>query len=170
MERAFELEVKTVAEQEGTFEGVASTYGGEPDAYGDVVDVGAFQRTLSAGKEIPLLWMHKDPIGVVELKDTAHGLLAKGKLTLSVQQAREALALMRDNAVRGLSIGYQTIKSKYVEGVRHLQEVRLWEVSLTPVPANSNAVVTAVKSADLSRINSIIESYRSEIKSWKLQS
>jgi HK97 family phage prohead protease len=47
-----------------------------------------------------------------------------------------------------LSIGFETVKSKVVDGVRHLSELRLWEVSLVTFAANPQALVTGVKSDD----------------------
>jgi hypothetical protein len=145
MQRSFELKLKTIDETTGEFTGIASTYGGDPDSYLDIVDEGAFAITLSASKTRPLLWQHREPIGTVALQDTKQGLIANGKLALGVQRASEALALLRAGAVQGLSIGFETVKSSYVGDVRHLEEVKLWEVSLTPFPANSNAIVTSVK-------------------------
>ena len=48
----------------------------------------------------------------------------------------------------GLSIGFDQVKSKVVDGVRHLSELRLWEVSLVTFGANPQALVTAVKVGD----------------------
>ena len=163
MQTAFPFEIKQLT-NDGEFEGYASTYGGEPDAVNDIVDKGAFTKTLASSKERPLLWQHRDPIGIVTLADSPAGLKAKGKLTLAVRQAAEAYALLKDRAVQGLSIGFQTIDAIYDgNGVRHLKELKLYEVSLTPFPCNSSAQVAAVKSADLARIHTALQEFKSDV-------
>lgn len=54
--------------------------------------------------------------------------------------------LQRGKSV-GLSIGYRVIKDEYVEGVRHLKEIEIYEVSIVPIPSNPLATVTSAKSA-----------------------
>jgi HK97 family phage prohead protease len=141
------FEIKEVSD-EGTFEGFASVYG-VIDEGGDVVEKGAFARTLNARPEVPILWRHDSPIGKGTLEDSERGLIIKGRLTMAVSQAREALALAKDGVVKGLSIGFITVKEEVKQGIRYLKEVRLMEVSLTPFPMNPAAQVTAVKEEDL---------------------
>jgi len=51
------------------------------------------------------------------------------------------------DAVRGLSIGYQTMDADYDdEGRRLLKEIELWEVSVVSLPMNPLAQVTHAKS------------------------
>jgi hypothetical protein len=54
---------------------------------------------------------------------------------------------MKQGVVKGLSIGYQTVKEGIDElsGARQLKEVALWEVSAVVFPALSVAQVTDVK-------------------------
>ncbi len=143
---AFQFEVKQLDEQ-GTFEGIASTYGGPPDLGGDIVMPGAFDTTLAGSRQRPLLRDHKDAIGVVDLADSPQGLIAKGRLTMGVQAARETFALMKDGAIRGLSIGFQSVKEDYKDGVRQLISCKLFEISLCATPMNQLAMVTSMKSA-----------------------
>lgn len=169
MQRAFELELKSLKDS-GEFEGFASTYGNVDDV-GDLMEAGSFTRTLSTSRERPLLFEHRDAIGRVELSDTASGLIAKGRLSLGVQKARDAYELLKDGVIKAMSIGYETLKADYKGDVRILREVKLWEVSLVTLPANSRAVVTAVKSQqDLARLNNLIQEYRKEIKTWTFKS
>ena len=158
---AFGLELKSLTEQ-GEFSGLASTYG-NVDRGGDIVEPGAFTKTLSASKERPLLWQHRDPVGVVQLSDSPSGLLARGKLSLGVQRAREAYELLRDGVVKGLSIGYETIRSDYQGDVRHLREIKLWEISLTPLPCNELASVTSVKSAHIILVKNALSELRRDV-------
>jgi HK97 family phage prohead protease len=162
MIQSFAFEVKSIAEG-GTFEGLASTYN-SVDLTGEAVMPGAFTRTLQqGGDERPLLWLHKDPVGTVRLRDSSEGLIATGKLSLAVQQAKDAYTLLRDRAVRGLSIGFTVVKDAFVGEVRQLQEVRLWEVSLTPTPANPAAAITQVKSMN-DGVARALASFRSDVE------
>ena len=138
------FEVKDISTEEGTFVGFASVYNVE-DLGGDIVEKGAFTRTINARPSVPILWKHDEPIGVGTVEDGDHGLIVRGKLTLAVQKAREALALMKDGAVKGLSIGYSSVKDDIKGGVRHLREVKLWEVSVVAVPMNQDALIAVVK-------------------------
>ncbi len=147
--KVIKFELKAVDEETGIFEGYGSTFGGEPDSYGDVVDKGAFTKTIAEGaKRIKILWNHQtlEPIGKpMELKEDEHGLHIKGKLSLGVQRAREVLSLMKDGVINELSIGYDAITEAIVGGVRHLKEIRLWDISPVTFAANPSALVLAVK-------------------------
>ena len=143
------LELKQI-EEDGTFSGFLSVYD-VVDAYGDIVERGAFAQTLKAnGGSVPLLWQHdvRSPIGTLELLDTDDALEAKGRLVLSVAKAREAYSLLKANVVRGLSIGFRSVTEEYVGAKRKLKEIRLYEGSLVTFPANPLALVNAVKSRD----------------------
>lgn len=139
----------------GSFTGYASTFGGKPDAHGDLIVLGAFAASLAkhaaAGTRPALLWQHdqSNPIGVwSSFQEDAEGLLAAGRLTLDVPQAKAAHALAKDGAL-ALSIGY-TIPpggAELIDGARLLKEIDLVEVSLVGIAANPNARIVSVKSA-----------------------
>lgn len=140
----------------GQFQGLAATFGGPPDAYGDIIVPGAFSTTMQehkqAGSLPALLWAHDqhEPIGrFLEMKETSEGLAVTGKLTLGTRRGREAYALMQDDAL-GLSIGYNVPPGGADEqqsGIRLLKRVTLFEVSAVAMPANRLARITAVKCA-----------------------
>jgi HK97 family phage prohead protease len=140
------FQVKQLTEA-GTFEGVLSIYGVLDDG-GDIVERGAFAKSLVERPEIPLLWSHDNTqvIGKLALYDTATELRVKGKLILSVAKAQEVYSLLREQVVKGLSIGYRTIKSRMDGGARRLIECALYEGSLVAFPMLAGAQVTAVKS------------------------
>ena len=148
----FRLEIKAV-DDAGTFSGLASTFGPPADSLGDVIAADAFAKTLAKHKAsgtVPImLWGHdtSKPIGKwTEIKELGRGLAVKGRLTLGVQKAREAHALLLDGAITGLSIGYNTRESHAEkDGTRVLTEVDLLEISLVTLPANQSARVTVVK-------------------------
>lgn len=134
---------------EGSFSGVASPYG-NIDLGNEVVERGAFTKSLSESTEVPILWQHQREtvIGVGVLVDTPKGLEIKGDLVLEVEKAREAHALLKRKALKGLSIGYEVVKGPIENGVRRLKELKLWEVSLVTFPMNPLAQVTSFKGFD----------------------
>jgi len=145
--------VKSLGEGDArTFEGYGSVFG-VLDSYADVVAPGAFKRSLkehkAAGRMPALLWQHDPsaPIGVYdEMREDDHGLYVKGRLS-DTQLGREAYTLLKDGALSGLSIGFNTRKSKIDNetGIRTLTDVQLWETSLVTFPANEAARITGVK-------------------------
>ena len=148
------FELKALDAEAGTFTGLASTFGGEPDSFGDVVAPGAFRDTLAEhtrkGSQPALLRDHdpSKPIGVwTRIAETQAGLKVEGKLTLGVELARETLALLKDRALGGLSIGYRTKSARQdaKTGARILEKLDLFEISLVAMPANPAAKIVAVK-------------------------
>ena len=142
----------------GGFTGLASVFG-NLDRFNDVVEKGAFRKTLAAAKrsgQLPrLLWQHRtdQPIGTfTSMVEPEKGLVVEGKFTKGVQAADEARRLLRDGALSGLSIGFAVRKNGATvdrkTGQRRLHDLDLMEVSIVTFPANSEATVSAVKSAD----------------------
>jgi uncharacterized protein len=145
----FALEIKSFDEK-GLFSGFASVYN-NVDRGGDVVSPGAFQKTLqSRGGEVPILFSHDThrPVGIGKVEDSAKGLIIHGRLTMAVPDAQATYALMKDGVLRGLSIGYSSVRDEVQNGVRYLREIKLFEVSLCVFPMNEAATVTTVKAAD----------------------
>ncbi|WP_342594532.1 HK97 family phage prohead protease [Salinicola lusitanus] len=153
--RDFNLSIKAV-DEDGLFSGYGSVFG-NVDSYGEVVERGAFGKSLRAiadsGRKVPVLWQHRqgEPIGIyTKLEEDDRGLYVEGRLLKdSVRQAAEAHALMVAGAVSGLSIGYYVIDDSFDESerVRRLKELELMEISLVTFPANDEARVEAVKFA-----------------------
>jgi hypothetical protein len=138
-------------EADGTFTGYASLFG-EVDLGQDLVMPGAFRESLrSRGpRGVKLLFQHdpNEPIGVwLELAEDSRGLFARGRLMPEVTRAREVLSLMRAGALDGLSIGFRTVKGRTdpATGVRRLDQIDLWEISVVTFPMLPEARVSAVK-------------------------
>ena len=145
------LKLKQFDAEARTFRGHLAVFN-NVDKQNDVILETAFDKSLKENTTVPLLWSHdpSKPIGRLELAKDKIGLRAKGYLTEGVAAAEEAYRLLKEGVVKGLSIGYKTIKSKVKDGVRELSELRLYEGSLVVFPANEFATVTDVKSeADL---------------------
>jgi len=151
MERkTFKFEIKQVDEEEGIIEGYGSTFSKTPDSYGDIVDEGAFTKTIKDNSgNIVSLFNHyiNDPIGKPDLSVDKKGLYAKIKIVRGVQKAEETLLLAKAGVITQMSIGYNTIKESWEKGIRHLQEVRLFDVSPVVFAANPEAVIVGVKAA-----------------------
>ena len=102
---------------------------------------------------VKLLWQH-DAAQVIgswlSIAEDSRGLFVRGQLNLDVAKAREVYALMKEGAVDGLSIGFRTQKSVTdpATGVRRLQKVDLWEISIVTFPMLPNARVSSVKYLD----------------------
>jgi HK97 family phage prohead protease len=145
------LEIKAAGD-DGTIEGHGAVFGNLDDQK-DLVAPGAFKASLGSGRKVKMLWQHDphQPIGVWdEVTEDNVGLRVKGRLLLDTTLGREAHVLLKHGAVDGLSIGYRTVAATYDEktGVRTIKEAELWEVSVVTFPANRNALVAAVKTAD----------------------
>lgn len=148
-------EIKFALQTGGEFEGYASVFGDEPDAYGDTIAPGAFTDTLARhkmeGSTPLLLWSHDQsaPIGKwLSLEEDQRGLKVRGRLVLDTVKGAEAYALLKAQALNGLSIGYRVLGFERLPGGgRKLTEIELFEISLVTLPASKRARVTGVKSA-----------------------
>jgi len=146
--KEFKFTLEGVDEEKGSFRGYASIWD-IVDSYGDMVVRGAFKRTLKENKQFPLLWSHNlmEPIGIIEAKEDSRGLAVQGQLNVDVQRGREIRSLMRQGAVTGLSIGFQTVRDEPDKetGYRHLIEAKLWEISPCVFQACPGAIADEVK-------------------------
>lgn len=161
------LEVKFDAGGEAmTFSGYGARFG-NVDAHGDVIERGAFAKSIreskSNGNWPAMLMQHGGflgggdsvPIGVwTDMREDDRGLYVEGKLA-DTPRGQEAYALLKMEprpAISGMSIGYKALewsmRSKPDEPRRRLKAVKLHEVSLVTFPANDQARVDSVKSID----------------------
>ena len=148
------LSVKSLGD-DGSFAGYASVFD-VVDSYSDVVKKGAFvasiERLKEKNRKLPILWMHdpSKPIGTfTKLIEDEYGLYVEGQLLVDdVAQAKEAYALLKAEAISGMSIGYYLKKyeSDKDAGVWNLTEIDLFETSLVTFPANDQARIIDVKS------------------------
>lgn len=150
------LEVKEIGE-DGSFTGIASVYGVE-DLGGDIIEKGAFKKTVAENPEVVILWQH-DPsevIGKGKVREEGSKIMLDAKLDLEDPIGQKAHRKLKSKLIKGLSIGFQTIKSKWEELeeegksrlIRRIQELKLWEVSVVTFPMLPQAQVTRVKNAD----------------------
>lgn len=148
----------------GTFEGYGSVFG-NTDAYGDVIDKGAFKKTLrewKKQKKFPAMLLQHGgyapedgiPIGVWDdMYEDDTGLVCKGTLfCLDTDKGSYIHAGLKSGALDGLSIGYSAVGVTYgkkpEDPRRTLTEIALWEVSIVTYPANDAARVSSAKSIE----------------------
>lgn len=147
-----DLRIDAVA-ADGTFSGYASLFG-EVDLGRDVVERGAFALSLArrGASGVRMLFQHDPalPIGVwEELREDSRGLFAKGRIAAGSAKGRDVLALLREGAIDGLSIGFKTVRARADARarVRRILEADLWEISVVTFPMQPGARVGAVKRA-----------------------
>lgn len=146
------LQVKAVDDEERLISGIASTP--QLDRQGDIVD----PKGLKYSNPTPLLWQHKmdAPVGTVTfdaateagLTFTAH--LPKvdedGALKSRVDEAWQSI---KHGLVTGVSIGFRGAEVERLKGERfRIKTAELVELSLVTVPANPQAMITAIKAID----------------------
>lgn len=137
--------------------GYASHWGFPADAHGDVVRRGAFRNSMDRINRgaVPLLDSHiydaAHTIGtVIRGEEDEHGFKIWAKLSASPTALDIKQKLVEGHLGR-LSIGYDVIKESYgkdpetKKSVRFLNEVKLFEVSVVPIPANEHAKILEVK-------------------------
>jgi len=132
------------------FEGYASLFG-VPDGAGDVVAPGAFAKSLKARgvARVRMLYQHfaHEPIGAwQEIREDARGLYVRGRLVTDIERGRDVRALLEQGALNGLSIGFKTQRARRdrASGLRVLQEIELWEISVVTFPLLEGSSVTAI--------------------------
>lgn len=160
---SIDAEFKFADEAKGVFEGYASVFGGI-DSYGDQVAPGAFTRTLAerkaSGRSLPMYMQHGPilgadprPVGVWDsVQEDGKGLKVSGHLIgLHTETGKYNMALVKEGAMRGLSIGYRAIKADYPnkpgQPRRILKDVNLGEISIVDNPADASAQISAFKAA-----------------------
>ncbi len=165
-------EVKFADDSQGQkarkFTGLGAAFG-NVDAYGDVIEPGAFSAWLSdvkAGRQPwpSMLSQHGGwgmtaedltPVGVYdELSEDGNGLKVSGVLA-DTPRGSELYTLMKMDprpAIDGMSIGYIAKewepRSKPEDPRRKLKRIDVVEISLVTFPANRKALVSDVKAIE----------------------
>lgn len=154
-----EFAMRKSAEDAGTISGYFSTYDRKPDSYGDIVAPGAFTETIKARKKsghpFPLCWNHdmNQIIGSVDpdnIEDTEKGPLMTASF-FDTPLAQEKRELVKRGVVYQFSFAYDIKEAGEVEledgrKAYELRKLDLFEVSIVPIPANQQAVLTDIKS------------------------
>lgn len=158
------------AEGPGLVSGYGSVFGGV-DSYGDTIDPGAYAETIPEFlRDGFIAWGHSwdNPIATpVEAREDGRGLYISAQFHTH-DEAQRARTITTERLARGktmgLSIGYEaeawemrkvetpvrTPWGDFTDKVRALTKIKLFEVSLVTVPADSAARVSDAKGYGLS--------------------
>ena len=157
--------LESADENTGEFSGYAAVFG-NVDSGGDIIEKGAFAKTIVEDfARIKILSQHNSydlPIGKpLELREDEKGLYIRGKIS-DTQTGRDIRTLLKDGVLAELSIGYDAVDFEWDgdSGIRHLKEIKLWEVSIVTWAMNDQAKINDVKS--------LVEEMRTEAKTGKI--
>ena len=120
--------------------GYASLFGVR-DLAGDVVEMGAFARSLARrpAREIAMLHQHEADAAIGRWDVVAEddkGLFVMGRILSTRPTGAYAAALVRAGVLDGLSIGFRTVRAvdDPTHAIRRLVEIDLLEISLVAFP------------------------------------
>jgi uncharacterized protein len=127
--------------------------GSRGEKFVEVFRQGAFARTIKerGARGVKFLAQHDHqamPLGVADvLREDKHGLYAELRVS-DTPRGDEALALIRDGALDGLSVGFEPIEDRWTPDSTAVErlEVKLREISAVSFPAFEAARITALRS------------------------
>jgi len=130
----------------------------------DIVDSTAFDKMAEklASAPLPMLWQHNtsSPIGLWEkITKDLKGLFFDGRIISEIEKGREAIILVKNKVINGLSFG-GLVKSSHFDKERQaniLTEIELKEVSLVTFPANPLAVFSSKSKKEIAEFKRILE-------------
>lgn len=146
------LEMKAEGDK-GEYKGHFSIFENVDDG-GDIIHAGSFAKTIQERKKRMKVFYAHDWMKLIGppptiLQEDSIGLYSEGRLTLDSFWGKEVWALMKDEALTEGSIGYRPVKWQYEDNddlfLRHLFEVKLYEISPVPLGMNPLTNVEAVK-------------------------
>ena len=171
------LETKSLDEIKGTIT-LKACYYGNVDRVNDILEKGACDNSIKRfqnakanssweGNKIRFLLEHKNDeilaINIDDLYDTAEAPVVVATISEDFKKLQPAKEQDIYNKIKEgkmfASIGYYPVKS-YIDNnkVRHLQEVKLAEISLTTNPANTKATMIDLKNINMPKYSVDIES------------
>ena len=146
------LEVKSVDGDKRVIRGVATTP--TVDHVGDIIDPMGVKFT----NPMAFLWQHRhdQPIGQVKFdKPTKNGINFEAEIAKTdepgtlKERLDEAWQSIKMGLVKAVSIGFRPLEYAFMEsgGIRY-SECEVYELSAVTIPANSDALITTIKSLD----------------------
>jgi len=134
-------------EKAGIVKGYGSIFG-NVDSDGDIINKGAYRKTVEEnGNRVKYLYQHDmdKPLGKMrELYEDEKGLVFEAEIP-KTQLGKDVIELMKSGVITENSVGIIPVKKEMVEGHRHLNEVRLFEISAVTLAANDQAMILDVK-------------------------
>jgi len=133
---------------------IVGTGTGRAVPYGVEIEIGgvreSFARDAFSVDDVigkPLAYRHNEPVGIITGAENREDGLYIDFDIVNTTLGRDAATLARTGASRGLSVGFNPIKSAWTktrDAVQHMSAA-LQEVSLTPYPAYATAGVSAIR-------------------------
>lgn len=145
---------------EGEFVVYPATFTRTPDSYGDVIAKGAFADTIKewkdSGNTMPGLYGHRmdDPnmfvASAIDMGEDEHGWWVKGSFDMDNANGKQVYNLVKGRRLNQLSFAYDTLDEGKVElgedkTANELRKLKTYEFSFTPVGANQDTSVLAIK-------------------------
>ena len=132
--------------------GVVKGYGsvfGNVDSDGDIINKGAYKKTIQEnGQRVKYLYQHDmdKPLGkMVHLEEDDKGLVFEAHIP-KTQLGKDVVELMKAGVITENSVGILPIQKEMGhDGYRHLNEVKLFEISAVTLAANYQAMIMDVK-------------------------
>jgi len=123
--------------------GYAAVFGPPADSDGDIIEQGAFTRTLALSAQLPLFYGHANligpwamPIGVAtRIYQDDWGLYFTAQLA-TTSEAAEVMTNIELGSINGMSFTYDVVRSYERNGITYLTDLELYELSPVVYPAN----------------------------------
>ena len=166
------IELKTeraefkVDEVKGIITGYASTFG-NIDSYGDVIEPGAFDKTLVdefGTGQVKLLLNHnwyevRDNVAIItDAKVDNYGLFIQAEYAIDDKEMIEVIVpRIKKGIIDAFSIGFYVRDARYPdedehsEADRFIKDIKMREISIITFGANDKAKITAVKTRLMER-------------------
>lgn len=142
MQEPYKLIIKSIESDSALISGYASVYN-IADQHNDIILPGAFMPATA--EAIKFLWQHdfSKPIGVIcSLVDDCYGLKVEAVINRKVDAGKEAIELISQGAINGLSVGFNLHQVEHNDlGQRIVTKGELMEVSIVTFPANNQAKI-----------------------------
>ena len=147
----------------------SGVYEGQIDSYGDIVDPHCFDNTIKRRREIgkpwPLLYSHDwdQIIGrVTDIRPDSEGAFFTAEF-FPTERAQEVRAWCLSGTIFQFSWSYSTIKQskvKLTDGstANCLQDVELYEVTITGIPAETRTHITDIKKTQAEQKSELLAS------------
>lgn len=168
MNKAYSVvEIKEIDEEKRVIRGVATTP--SVDRVGDVIE----PLGVRVAADIPLFLYHdsRETVGRARLgKPTKNGIPFEASIPNVKEAGRlkdradEAWQLVKYGLITAVSIGFNVIKDAYErleDGGYRFLETEILELSLVPIPAQPEAVITGIRSADKSVLSRLLKEIKS---------
>lgn len=140
-------ELKDADEKSGIVKGYGSVFG-NIDSDGDIINKGAYTKTITEnGNRVKYLYQHDmdKPLGkMLNLFEDEKGLVFEAQIP-KTRLGLDVMELMKSGVITENSVGILPIQKEMVDGYRHINEVKLYEISAVTLAANDQAMIMDVK-------------------------